>query len=49
MVADLKPQPDPIQLDIDYKMVVLGMIIFAIIFWTIGTTFRYYVYVGGSV
>ena len=48
-MTDLRPQPDPIEIDIDYKKVVLGMIVFAIIFWAIGITFRYYVYVGGSV
>ena len=48
MSADLRPQ-DPIELKINYWAIFLGIFIFALVFWTIGTIFRYYVYVGGSV
>lgn len=48
MSADLKPK-DPIEIKFSYKAMVLGIILFALAFWIIGTVFRYYVYVGGSV
>lgn len=48
MSADLKPR-DPIEIKFNYKVMFLGIIIFALVFWAIGTIFRHYVYVGGSV
>ena len=47
-MSDLRPQ-DPIEVKITTKDILIGTFIFAIVFWVIGITFRYYVYVGGSV
>ena len=48
MSADLRPQ-DPVEVKINPIIIVLMSLIFALVFWVIGTIFRYYVYVGGSV
>lgn len=48
MSRDLRRQ-DPIEIEISYTKLFIGMVLFALIFWIIGTVFRYYVYVGGSV
>ena len=48
MSADLRPQ-EPIEVKINPLAVLIGAFIFALVFWLIGTIFRYYVYVGGSV
>lgn len=48
MSADLRPQ-EPIEIKINPLVVLLMSFLFALVFWLIGTIFRYYVYVGGSV
>lgn len=48
MSADLRPR-EPIEIEISYSKLFIGMLLFALIFWIIGTIFRYYVYAGGSV
>ena len=48
MSADLRPK-EPIEINISYKAMIIGIVLFALIFWIIGTIFRHYVYVGGSV
>lgn len=47
-MADLRPH-DPVEVKITTKDILIGTFIFALVFWIIGTAFRYYVYVGGSV
>lgn len=47
-MSDLRPQ-DPIEVKITTKDILIGTFIFALVFGVIGITFRYYVYVGGSV
>lgn len=42
MPADLKPK-EPIELTIDYKMMVIGIFIFALVFWAMGAVFRHYI------
>lgn len=49
MSADLRPKKDPIEVNINPWAIIIGAFIFALVFWVIGTLFRYYVYVGGSV
>jgi len=34
------------EVSIDTKTVVFGVILFAIVFWTVGSLFRYYVPIG---
>ena len=48
-MADLRKSDDPIEVKINPLIIVLMSFIFALVFWVIGTAFRYYVYVGGSV
>ena len=48
MSRDLRRQ-DPIEININPWKVILMSLIFALVFWVIGTIFRHYVYVGGSV
>lgn len=48
MSADLRPR-EPIEIEINPWKVILMSLLFALVFWIIGTIFRYYVYVGGSV
>ena len=48
MSRDLRKK-DPVEIEISYTKLFIGIILFAFVFWVIGTIFRYYVYVGGSV
>lgn len=48
MSSDLRPR-EPIEVHISPKEIIIGALLFALVFWIIGTIFRYYVYVGGSV
>ena len=48
MSADLRRQ-DPVEVKFNPWAIIIASILFALVFWVIGSIFRYYVYVGGSV